>query len=151
MIYLDTSYIVRLYLEDHGFEEVRTLCEAQDAACCLHGRAEVLGAFHRQFREGRLNARQLAEIIDQFEADSAAGGFAWFPFEESITRRLAERYRNVPATTFLRAADAVHLACAVKNGFREIYSNDRHLLGAAPLFGVRGVNVIPAKRKNQKR
>lgn len=46
------------------------------------------------------------------------------------------------AATYLRA-DAIHLATAVEYGFAEIHSNDRHLLAAAPLFGLHGVNVIP--------
>lgn len=41
----------------------------------------------------------------------------------------------------MRAADALHLASASAHGFREIYSNDRHVLASAPLFGLRGKTV----------
>lgn len=81
--YFDTSYLVRLYLRDHGFERVRELTAPATA---------IASAWHAQ-----------AEIV----------------------------------------AAALHLACAVENGFTEVHSNDRHFLAAAPLFGLRGVNVIP--------
>ena len=65
------------------------------------------------------------------------------PLTDAILDRVEAVFATAPATTYLRAADALHLATAAEHGFAEIYSNDRHLLAAAPLFGLRGVNVIP--------
>lgn len=56
--------------------------------------------------------------------------------------RLQKVFATLPATIFLRAADAMHLACASCNELPEIYSNDARLLEAAPHFGLRGVNLI---------
>ena len=53
MLNFDTSYLVRLHTRDQGWERVRTL------ACCLHGQTEAVAAFHRKFREGALNEKEL--------------------------------------------------------------------------------------------
>lgn len=55
---------------------------------------------------------------------------------------MVSRFSEIPRTTLLRAADALHLACAAEQGFTEVYSNDRHLLATAPLFGLKGFNII---------
>ena len=54
-----------------------------------------------------------------------------------------EVIRRVPKTVFLRAADAIHLACARDSGFTEIYTGDRHMTLAAPHFRVRAVTIQP--------
>jgi predicted nucleic acid-binding protein len=67
----------------------------------------------------------------------------FLPLTEDVLKRLESILAAAPVTTNIRAADALHLACAVEYGFTEVYSNDRLFLAAAPLFGLIGVNVIP--------
>jgi predicted nucleic acid-binding protein len=147
MLYFDTSYIVRLYLGDAGWESVRELAKSDSLACCLHGRAEAVGAFHRKFREGALTAKEFSELLRFFHQECEEKAFEWLPFSAHVVGRLENVYvENVyaalPPTAHVRAADIVHLACAAENGFKEIYSNDRQLLNAAGHFGIKGVNVL---------
>ncbi len=62
---------------------------------------------------------------------------------DDFVRRAAGRFSELPFHLFLRSADCLHLYAAREAGFAEIHSNDRHLLAAAPHFGLLGVNVIP--------
>jgi len=140
--YFDTSYLARLYLRDHGFEEVRKLA-GTTIASAWHAQAEIVAAFHRAFREGRLQQGAYLTVLEQFINDSKDGLFRWLPLTDSIQQRLEQFFRNAAGTHFLRAADALHLACAAEHGFTAVCSNDRHFLAAAPLFGLDGVNVIP--------
>ena len=142
MIYFDTSYIVRLYVQDAGWERVRTMAAAEHLACCLHGRAETIAAFHRKWREGAVTRAGFRVLMDQFEADCEANGIRWLPFAATVVNRLTMVIRDLPANTTLRAADGVHLACAAENGFEAIYSNDRQLLASATHFGLTGINVL---------
>jgi predicted nucleic acid-binding protein len=142
VIYFDTSYIVRLYTEDPGWEQVRELAARDHLACCLHGRAETVSAFHRKFREGVLDRTELRSLLSQFDADCEASAFRWLLLSPAVVSRLTTVIRHLPASTALRAADGVHLACAAENGYESIYSNDRQLLDSAVHFGLKGIDCM---------
>ncbi|MCH8525734.1 MAG: PIN domain-containing protein [Kiritimatiellae bacterium] len=76
------------------------------------------------------------------DQDVQGGGLSFLPYNLEIVRRIRTILANAPKDTFLRAADALHLACAAVNGFQEVYSHDKHFLQAAPLFGLTGMDVI---------
>ena len=142
MIYFDSAYIVRLYYEDPGFEAVRQLAATGTIACAQHGRAEVVAALHRKRREGSLANNLYTVVLQEFAAESRAGAFTWLPLSPAVFRRIERVYGNLPQNVSLRAADAMHLACAAERGLHEIYSNDQRLLAAASHFGLKAANVI---------
>lgn len=145
MIYLDTSYLVRLYLDDHGCAAVRELAASNHVACAVHGQAESIAAFHRKLRESAISLKSFRALLAQFETDQKAGAFHWLPASPEVMRRIRVVYASLPASVYLRGADAVHLATAAVNGFKKIHSNDTHLLAAAEHFGIKGVNLIPSR------
>jgi predicted nucleic acid-binding protein len=142
MLYFDTSYLVRLHTRDAGWEKVRALAATDSLACCLHGKAEAVAAFHRKFREGVINEKDLRLLLEEFEQDCIAGAFDWLPLSPVVIERVVKIVSRLPAAIHLRAADALHLACAAENGFKEIFSNDARLLTGASYFDLSGTNIL---------
>jgi len=142
VIYLDTNYVVKCYLREAGSAEVLKLVQTSTGrSSALHGRAEFYSAVHRRLREKHLSARDAVSVLGQFETDERAGLWHWLPLTENVVRRACNTFEKLDATVFLRASDALHLACAVENQFTEVYSGDRILLQAARHFGLKGINV----------
>ena len=142
-LFFDTTYIVRLYLQDHGFDRVRVLADQfPKIMSSWHARSEFFAASHRAYREGRLNHKSYLILTEQFASDCHSGLFEFLPLIDGVEQLLEKTFISASAKIFIRAADAMHLACAAHYGFKEIYSDDRHLLAAAQAFGIYGVNII---------
>lgn len=145
MLHFDTTYLFRIYSVEPGHEAVKELLAQrnQPVAIAWHGRAEIASILLRKRREGRDTPERLTSLANQFHDDCKQLLIRFLPLTEAVMTRLESVLASAPATTNIRAADALHLACAAEHGFTEVHSNDRLFLAAAPLFGLMGVNVIP--------
>lgn len=143
MIYFDTAYLAKCYLNEHGSTEVRELAAGEGmVACCEYGRIELAATFHRNLRQKSLTPTEYRLLWKQFDLDEENRIWSWLPVSHELLTDVTERFRKLALSVYLRSADALHLACAVQHGFKKIHSNDGHLLAAAKAVGIKGVNVI---------
>jgi predicted nucleic acid-binding protein len=104
-VYLDTSSLVKLYVEEAGSDEVRALVDqASVVTTSAVAYAEACATFARLRREGELTAAGFAAVKRTFDSDWPS--FLALDVNAALAREageLAERYA-------LRGFDAVHLA-----------------------------------------
>jgi predicted nucleic acid-binding protein len=144
VIYFDAAYIAKCYLNEPASDIVRQFAYAADGlASCEIARVEFYSVLRRHLREGNITSQEKQDVLRDFEQDEIDGVWKWLPVDSSLIRSACEIINTLPPATFLRAVDAIHLACARKSGFGEVYTNDRHMLACAHYFDVRGVNLIP--------
>ena len=141
-LYLDSAYLAKCYLTEPDSARVRKLAHgAEGLYSSAWSVAELACVFHRYVREGLLHPRQSAKLRLIFLEDLRNLVWVLLPVTESLLRRVESATRGLPSTVYLRAGDAVHLLSAQEAGFTEIWTSDRHLLGAAASFGLAGRSV----------
>jgi len=144
MIYFDTAYLAKCYLNEYGSSEVKQLAtEDGRVACCEFGRMELAATFHRNLRQNSITPSEFRLLWKQFDLDEANRIWNWLPVNHELITDVTNRFRKLAPSVYLRSADALHLTCAIQHGFKKIHSNDGHLLAAAKTYGIKGVNVIP--------
>lgn len=141
-MYLDSAYIAKFYVNEPDSRAVRSLIRRAkslvSSAWCL---PEVSCVLHRHAREGGLSLAQSRELARAFREHVDSGFWTLIPITERLLRRVALLAHSAPRNVYLRAGDAVHLTTAQDLGEAEIWTNDRHLLAAAPSFGLTGRSV----------
>lgn len=144
MIYFDTAYLAKAYLNEPGSAVVRDYLKNSDArvASSSLARAELAAVFHRHLREGRLDAASYTLILNQYQSDLRSNVWEWLPVEERFWGLIEDCFSELGESVFLRGADAIHLVTAKAHGFSEVYTNDRHLLAACDALGLKGRNIL---------
>ena len=72
MIYFDSTYLGRLYLQEPGSAEVRSLAAARGTVTCSElGQVEVASILHRKLREGTIRSDQHTTLVAQLEVERA--------------------------------------------------------------------------------
>jgi predicted nucleic acid-binding protein len=136
ILYLDTSALVKLYVDEPGRAAVVSEIEGAAAVATVRiAYAEARAAFARKRREGGLDAKSLRLAVELLDEDWAA--YNVVDVSEPLVRRagiLAERHG-------LRGYDAVHLAAAVEleraGGHVSFGCFDEHLRRAARRVNLR--------------
>ncbi len=108
ILYLDTSALVKLYVEEEGARQVRqSVQDAEIVATSEIAYVEVRAAMARRQREGALAAADYRRALRDLRAD-------WSRFFLiTVGSRLVFTAGDLAAEHHLRAYDAVHLASGV--------------------------------------
>jgi predicted nucleic acid-binding protein len=104
-VYLDTSSLVKLYIDAPGTDEVaRLVHDADVVVTSVLAYPEVRATLARRRREGLLKPKEYAAVVAQFDAD-------WPRFVTlALGGDLAYAAGQLADTHRLRGGDAAHLA-----------------------------------------
>ncbi|MCU1342316.1 MAG: hypothetical protein JWN92_1739 [Candidatus Acidoferrum typicum] len=108
MLYLDSSVLVKRYIQEKGSETVNSRFDRGETIyTSILSFAEVHAAIGRKYRVGELNSKEKKKLIDEFQAD-------WL-FSLNILELTTVTMIALPSLCeqySLRASDSVHLSAA---------------------------------------
>jgi predicted nucleic acid-binding protein len=144
LLYLDTSALIKLYLNETGSSWLRTFVTGEQitfSELVLYESATVL---RRHYLEGSLTRKQASSLYARLMRNSQAYQVVLLRIERQLPRVMTMAF-NLPLGLRLRALDSIHLAAAQVS--REAATNlaqpvpfifvssDRQLLQAAQALG----------------
>ena len=145
MIYFDTSYIAKCYLNEPHAAKVRQLAmQSYGLACSFLGRVEFWSVLNRYIRENQVTLQQALHIRNLFCRDESNRVWTWYPVTNDIMSRTCWYLEHLPKPLTIHSADAIHLVSAKENGFEDIFTNYTRILNCASFFGLQGKNILPA-------
>jgi uncharacterized protein len=108
MLYIDSSALVKRYVQENGSKAVTSRFERGEAIyTSVLSFAEVHAAIGRKYRDRELSVNEKQKLVDEFQAD-------WL-FSLSILELTINTMSALPSLCeqyFLKAGDAIHLSAA---------------------------------------
>ncbi len=134
-VVLDSSTLVKRYIEESGSEEVeRILRQTTMLGLCVICIPEVISALNRLRRETALASNQYSQIKAAFQADIADVTLL------NVTSAVLSTSVNLLENNVLRGMDSLHVACAIVWKADLFVSADGRQLAAAQQTGL---SVVP--------
>jgi hypothetical protein len=137
-VFLDSSALAKRYVQEHGSARVDALlATASSLGVSVLGPPEVVSAFCRRRREGRLTRAQYAKARDALFADVGDASVI------ALTDHVIGRTVGILERWSVRASDALHIACAAEWSCDLFVSADTQQGKVARAYGLR-VEQLPA-------
>ena len=143
-VYADPSALCRLYLNQAGLREMSNWRRRVLGSLPVthHGRTEIVNAICRAAFAGQLDKDGLAEALAEVEGDFAAGrlhqaDLLW----RAALNRTAELSRVHTPALGTRAADVLHVACALELKLRHFLTFDNRQAKLAAAAGLKLVKL----------
>ena len=136
MIYVDTSFLAPLYIEEATSVQVETYLRSQtprQVSISEWTQVEFASLVSRRVRMGELESEQVTRIFRDFEADCTTTYTVLKV--SSLDFQLATSLLRQDQTT-LRAGAALHLAIAQNRQVQKLLTLDKALTNTAKAFGL---------------
>lgn len=135
-VFLDSSALVKRYIREAGTDEVLAQCDrGTELAVAVIAVPEVVSAFRRLVREGRVDEAQHAALKADLGADLADAILC--ETSPQVVQRAIDALEAHP----LRAMDALHVAAALVGAADVFISADARQCAAAAALGLAVVQV----------
>ena len=135
-VFFDSSALVKRYIREAGTDEVLACCDrATEFTVAVIAVPEVVSAFRRFVREGRISEAQYAVLKADLGADIADAEL--YDTSPQVVQRAVSALEAHP----LRAMDALHIAAALVGAADVFVSADARQCAAAAALGLEVVQV----------
>lgn len=144
ILYVDTSALVKRYLEEEGSRYLRSLFDDCDVlVTSLLTKLEFISTVERAKRAARINSPTYRTITATFEKDTRVGAISFI----QIATHIIDVAARITRARRLKPPDAIQLASALeaqplRHSSYHFLCTDQALNEAARLEGLRCIDVV---------